>query len=173
MGVWLKTLLTAWLAVFLQSSVVHQIGIYDNIPDLLAVAIAAKALLDGTAKGTAFGALAGFLADCYHPASMGLLTLSGTAAGWLAGILRERVYREQLASQLALAGIMALVRQPFEFMGVGQGSLGGYPWFLLRYGLGSAVYTSAAALLLMPLLGRWWTAKFGGRLAGGGRAVGK
>jgi rod shape-determining protein MreD len=164
---WLKTLLTAWLAVFLQSSVVHQIGIFGNIPDLLAVAIAAKALRDGTAKGTAFGAMAGFLADCYHPANMGLLTLSGIAAGWLAGILRERVYREQLASQLALAGALALVRQPFEYLGAGQGALGGYPWFLLRYGLGSAVYTSALALLLMPLLARWWAVRAGGRLAGG------
>lgn len=172
MSGWLKAMLTAWLAVFLQSSVVHQIGIFGNIPDLLAVAIAAKALRDGTAKGTAFGALAGFLADCYHPASMGLLTLSGIAAGWMAGILRERVYREQLASQLALAGALALVRQPFEYLGAGQGAFGGYPWFVLRYGLGSAVYTALVALLLMPLLARWWAARAGGRLAGGGRAAG-
>jgi len=164
-----KTLLAAWLAVFLQSSVVHFIGIGGNVPDLLAIAIAAKSIRDGTARGTAFGALAGFLADCYHPATMGLLTMSGLAAGWLAGILRERVYREQLASQVALAGGLALVRQPFEFLGPAGGALGDYPWFLLRWGLGSALYTAALAAILMPRLMDWWAARPSARLAGGGR----
>jgi len=166
----IKTLLAAWLAVFLQSSAAHFIGVMGNMPDILAIVIAAKALRDGTAKGTAFGALVGFLADCYHPATMGLFTLSGTAAGWLAGILRERLYREQLASQLALAGGLALFRQPFEFFGAAGGSVVGYPWFLLRFGLGSALYTSALALLLMPRLASWWSARPAGKLAGGIRA---
>lgn len=164
----LKTFAVAWLAVFLQSSVVHFAGIGGCLPDLLAIAIASKALRDGTAKGTAFGALAGFLADCYHPSTMGLLTMGGIAAGWLAGTLRERVYREHLASQLALAGGLALVRQPFEFLGQAEGSLGGYPWFLLRWGLGSALYTSVLAALLMPRLGAWWAARPPSRLSGGG-----
>lgn len=165
----LKTLLVAWLAVFLQSSVVHFAGVYGNVPDLLAIAIAARTLKEGAARGTAFGAMVGFLADCYHPSTMGLLTLSGITSGWLAGLLRERVFREQLASQLALAGGLALVRQPFEYLGAVGGTVGGYPWFLLRYGLGSAVYTSALAFILMPRLSSWWAARPVGRLAGKGR----
>jgi rod shape-determining protein MreD len=168
---WLRTILIAWGTVFLQSSVIHLMGVYGNIPDLLAIAIAAKALKDGTAKGTSFGALIGFLADCYHPATMGLMALSGIAMGWLAGILRERIYREQLASQMALAGGLALLRQPFEFLGMSGGSLGGYPWFLLRYGLGSAAYTAALAFFVIPLLARWWTVKTGGKLAKSSRGI--
>lgn len=169
MSGWIKTLLLAWLAVFLQSSIVHHLGIYGNLPDLLAIAIAAKTIRDGAAKGTAFGALVGFLAGCYHPANMGLFTVSGIAAGWLAGLLRERLYREQLASQMALAAALAILRQPFEYFGAGGGTWGGYPWFLIRFGLGSAAYTGAAAWLLMPLLSRWWTAGSRPRLAKAGQ----
>lgn len=168
----LKTLLIAWLAVFLQSSVAHSIRIWGLVPDLLALAITAKALRDGVGPGVAFGAAVGFLADCYRPATMGLGTLSGTVIGYLAGSFRERIYREQLPSQMALAGLLALVRQPFEFFGQAGGTLAGYPWFLLRHGLGCGLYTALAAAILLPWLNRWWRPGTARRTAQAGGGVG-
>ncbi len=161
----LKIIATAWVAVFVQSSLVHYLAVFGNIPDLLSVAIAAYALRAGTARSTAFGALVGFLADCYRPDTMGLLTLSGAGAGWLAGTLRERIYQEQPASQMALAAFLALVRQPFEFLGTAGGSLSGYPWLLVRYGLGSALYTAGLSFFLMPVIDRWLKRKKSSRLS--------
>ena len=151
----IKLIITAWLAVFLQSAAIHYLGVWGNMPDLITLAVAGYTLRSGGARGMAFGALTGFLADCYRPDTMGILTLSGITVGWLAGVLRERIYREHPLSQMVLAGGLVLIRQPFEFLGTAGGSLTAYPWFLIRHGLGSALYTSLLAYWLLPLISRW------------------
>lgn len=151
----IKSIILAWAAVFLQTSLVPYAALRGVVPDLVALAIAAKAIQDGPAKGTAFGAWAGFLADCYHPATMGVMTLAGLACGWIVGKMREGIYREQLASQAAMAAMASLIMRSFEFLGQGSGSFAAYPWFLLRWGLGSALYTAAVSLLIISGLISW------------------
>jgi len=151
----LKSMILAWAAVFLQTSLAPNFGFGGIIPDLVALAIAAKAIKDGPAKGTVFGAWAGFLSDCYHPATMGLLTLGGLVSGWTVGIVREGIYKEQPLSQAALAAWAALIMRSFEFLGQGRGTLAAFPWFLLRWGLGGALYTALLSLLVMAGLISW------------------
>ena len=151
----LKILFLAWASVFLQSSVVGLAGIWGMVPDLSAVVVVWQGLTRGPLTGIQVGALCGFLADCYRPASMGLFTLSGILCGYLAGSLRERIYREQLFSQVALVSLMALLRHPFELWGRTASPWGGYPHFLIRYGLGGAVYTGIVAAVVLPWLNQW------------------
>ncbi len=150
----LKIVILAWLAVFLQSSISPLFSIWGLVPDLIAVIISAAALGITANAGMLTGLWSGFLADCYRPSTMGLFTVSGVICGYLSGALRERVYREQPATQALVAGLLCLIRQTFDFWGHGGGSLAGYFRFLFRYGLGSAVYTILIYLLLSSVLNK-------------------
>ncbi|MDP2807236.1 MAG: rod shape-determining protein MreD, partial [bacterium] len=121
----LKLFLLAWLAVFIQSSLSGLLSVWGLLPDLIAMIIGLTALTLGAGPGIQIGVMAGFMADCYHPSTMGLFTLSGAVSGYWAGSLRERIYKDQLTSQLLIAGLLSLVRQLFEYWGRGGGGLGG------------------------------------------------
>jgi len=146
----LKLFLMAWLAVFIQSSLSGLLSVWGLQPDFIAMIIGLTALTLGTGPGILTGVMAGFMADCYHPSTMGLFTLSGAVSGYWAGSLRERIYKDQLSSQLLVAGLLTLVRQFFEYWGRSGGGPGGYFSVLLRFGLGSALFTVLLGGLLMP-----------------------
>jgi len=151
----LKLFLLAWLAVFVQSSLSGLLSVWGLLPDFIAMIIGLTALTLGTGPGIQIGVMAGFMADCYHPSTMGLFTLSGAVSGYWAGSLRERIYKDQLSSQLLMAGLLLLVRQLFEYWGRGGGSLGGYFSVLIRFGLGSVLYTVLLGSVLLPHLKRF------------------
>jgi rod shape-determining protein MreD len=150
-----KLFFIAWLAVFVQSSLPGLLSAWGMVPDFSALAIGLAGLVLGTGPGIQIGIMAGFMADCYHPDTFGLFTLCGAISGYWAGSLRERIYKDQLSSQLLMAGLLALVRQAFEFWGRSGGGLGKYLAVLLRFGLGSALYTILAGLILIPYLKRF------------------
>ncbi|MBI4726915.1 rod shape-determining protein MreD [candidate division TA06 bacterium] len=151
----LKLFLLAWLAVFIQSSLSGLLSVWGLLPDFIAMIIGLTALTLGTGPGIQIGVMAGFMADCYHPSTLGLFTLSGAVSGYWAGSIRERIYKDQLANQLLIVALLSLVRQLFEYWGRGGGGLGGYISVLMRFGLGSAVYTALLGLLLLPHLKRF------------------
>ena len=151
----LKLFLLAWLAVFIQSSLSGLLSVWGLVPDFIAMVIGLTALTLGIGPGIQIGVMAGFMADCYHPSTMGLFTLSGAVSGYWAGALRERIYKDHLSSQLLIVGFLSLVRQLFEYWGRGGGGLGGYFSVLMRFGLGSAVYTLLLGVLLLPYLKRF------------------
>lgn len=151
----LKMFFLVWLAVFLQSALTNIITIWGLVPDFIIIIVALVALKDGASSGVWIGLLAGFLSDCYHPSTMGLFSASGVAAGYLAGQAREKIYREQLLSQVALISALSLIRQLFGFFGRDGGQLSSYWHFLFRYGLGGAFFTGAIAAVLLPGLNGW------------------
>jgi len=150
-----KLLLLAWLAVFVQSSLPGLLSVWGLLPDFISMVIGLTALTLGTGPGILAGVMAGFLADCYHPPTMGLFTLSGAVSGYWAGSLRERIYKDQLPSQLLIVALLTLVRQSFEYWGRSGAGLGKYFQVLLRFGLGSALYTVLLGLLLLPYIKRF------------------
>jgi rod shape-determining protein MreD len=151
----LKILFLIWLAVFLQSSVINVISPWGLIPNFLVIVIVLAGLKGGVPSGVWAGLLAGILADCYHPSSLGLFSVGGTITGYLAGMARDRIYREQLLSQAALIAAITLFYQWFVFFGREGGSLATYLSYLFRFGLGGALLTAVAAALVMPSLERW------------------
>lgn len=150
-----KLLLLAWLAVFVQSSLSGLFSVWGLLPDFIAMIIGVTALTQGTGPGIQIGVMAGFMADCYHPATMGLFTLSGAVCGYWAGSLRERIYKDQLPSQLMVISLLVLLRQLFEFWGRSQGGLGTYLSVVLRFGLGSVIYTALLGLVMLPHIKRF------------------
>ncbi len=151
----IKILLLAWLAVFLQSSVINMVSPWGLMPNFLVIVIALAGLREGVSSGVWAGLLAGFLADCYHPPTMGLFSVGGTITGYLTGMARDRIYREQLLSQAALTAVLTLVYQLFVFFGRDGGTLTSYPGYFIRFGLGSALLTALAAAIILPALERW------------------
>jgi rod shape-determining protein MreD len=143
--------LLSWLMVFVQSSLSGSITVMGMAPDLLCVLIMLAALRLGPLPAMRVGFLAGFLADCYHPATMGLYAACYTVAGFAGGAVRDRIYREKLSSQVAASAALALLVVPLTVM---FRSGGGYIVLLVRHGIGSAVYTAALSAVLLPLLNR-------------------
>ena len=144
--------LLVWLLVFLQSSLAGFIAIGRIAPDLCCILITLIGLRMGGMAAMRVGFLAGLLADCYHPATMGIYALCYTAAGFAAGAVRDRIYREKYTSQIAASAALALLVCPLAVM---LRSGGGYFALLVRYGVGGALYTAEIAVLLLPLLNRW------------------
>lgn len=151
----LKIFILVWLAVFLQSALTNMITIWGLVPDFIIIVIALVALKNGASSGIWVGLMAGFLSDCYHPSTMGLFSASGVTVGYLAGQAREKIYREQLPSQIALISVLSLARQLFGFFGRDGGQLSSYGHFLFRYGLGGAILTGAIAAVFLPGLNGW------------------
>lgn len=144
-------ILAAWLSVFLQSTLGGAITIAGMAPDLLCILIMLAALRMGPLAAMRIGFLGGFLADCYHPATMGLGAACYTAAGYAGGAVRDRLYPEKLSGQVAASAALSLVVVPVV---AALRSGGSYGAILLRHGIGSAAYTAAAALALLPLYNR-------------------
>lgn len=151
----LKIFILVWLAVFLQSAMANMITVWGLVPDFVVIVIALVALKGGASPGIWIGLMAGFLSDCYHPSTMGLFSAGGVTVGYLAGQAREKIYREQLLSQVALISVLALVRQLFSFFGRDGGHLSSYWHFLFRYGLGGAIFTGVVAAVILPGLNSW------------------
>lgn len=143
--------LLVWLLVFIESSLSGAISIGGVVPDLFCILITVIGLRLGGLPAMRVGFLAGFLADCYHPSTMGINAMCYTAAGFAAGAVRDRIYREKYSSQIAASAVLALLINP---LAATLRSGGGYVAILVRYGWGVGVYTAAAAVLLLPLLNK-------------------
>ncbi len=143
--------LLVWLLVFIQSSLSAALSIGGVVPDLFCILITVVGLRLGGLPAMRVGFLAGFLADCYHPSTMGINAMCYTVAGFAAGAVRDRIYREKYSSQIAASAVLALLIAP---LAATLRSGGGYVAVLVRYGLGIGAYTAAAAALLLPLINR-------------------
>ena len=150
----IKIIFLSWLLIFMQSTVMGFLSLWQTVPDLITVLICLVGLKEGSRSAVRVGVLSGFWADCYHPATMGLYTMTGAVAGFLIGSLRARVYREQLFSQVALTALLVFFKQALEFVIRSGGGLGSLPAFVWRYGIGCSLYTAAVAVVLIPFINR-------------------
>jgi rod shape-determining protein MreD len=66
------------------------------VPDLVLVLVICYALLNGPEKGFLFGAVAGFFVDIFSGGLIGLEMLTKTGAGYVAGLLEKKIFKESL-----------------------------------------------------------------------------
>jgi rod shape-determining protein MreD len=78
------------LGVLLQLSFFSQVTIFHVSPDLLPVLVISLGLLGGTTAGVVTGFSVGILLDCLLVEPLGGASLVLLAAGYLAGLFRER-----------------------------------------------------------------------------------
>jgi rod shape-determining protein MreD len=78
------------LGVLLQLSFFSRIAIFDTSPDILPALVVVLGLLGGSMVGAVAGFSIGFLVDCLLAGTLGASSLVLLAAGYLAGLFRER-----------------------------------------------------------------------------------
>jgi rod shape-determining protein MreD len=110
----MTTLILKWLALFLlcfvaQSTVVHAFGVAGITPDLLLICLFFLSIKHGEMAGTFVGFALGLLQDLYSPSILGQNALAKTIAGFVAGLLNERVLRtDPLLKAAIFVGIFLL-----------------------------------------------------------------
>jgi rod shape-determining protein MreD len=78
------------LAVILQLSFFSQVAVFHTSPDVLPAVVVSLGLLGGSMTGAVSGFAIGFLLDCLLVQPLGGGSLVLLAAGYLAGLFRER-----------------------------------------------------------------------------------
>ena len=88
------------LGVLVQVSFFSRVELFHTSPDVLPAVVVSLGLLGGSMTGAVSGFSAGFLLDCLLIAPLGASSLVLLAAGYLAGLYRERF---ELANRLTPA----------------------------------------------------------------------
>lgn len=128
-------------------------------PDLPLVAVVYVALRYGQIPGTLAGFGTGLALDLMSGADgvMGLSALAKTVAGFLAGYFYSETKAQQLLGGyefIILVGSAAVVHNVLYFVVLLQGTDIGWSLAILRFGIPSALYTAAVALIPMFILSR-------------------
>ena len=128
-------------------------------PDLPLIAIVFLALRYGQIPGTLAGFGSGLALDFLSAGDgvMGLSALAKTVAGFLAGYFYSETKAQQLLGGyefIILVGATAVVHNTIYFVVLLQGTDIGWSLAILRYGIPSALYTAAVALIPMFIVSR-------------------
>jgi rod shape-determining protein MreD len=128
-------------------------------PDLPLVAVVYIALRYGQIPGTLAGFGTGLALDLLSAGDgvMGLSALAKTVAGFLAGYFYSETKAQQLLGGyefIILVGSAAVVHNVLYFIVLLQGTDIGWSLAILRYGIPSALYTAAVALIPMFIVSR-------------------
>lgn len=136
-------------ALLLQTSVLEVVSVAGIVPDLVMLIVVINGFLLGPREGAFLGYIGGIVEDLFLGEYIGLNAISKLAAGYLAGVAGERLYKENM-----------LVASGVTFFATSAGLLVNYlllfylglhvsPYYaLLRLALPTAVYTA----LLAPLV---------------------
>ena len=135
------------------------IAVGGVVPDLPLVAIVYVALRYGQIPGTLAGFGTGLALDLLSGGDgvMGLSALAKTVAGFLAGYFYSETKAQQLLGGyefIILVGSAAVVHNVLYFVVLLQGTDIGWTLAILRYGIPSALYTAAVALIPMFIISR-------------------
>lgn len=140
------------LALLVQTSWTHGIEIAGIRPDVVLIIIVCIGIRSGQLEATVFGFVSGFLLDVYNPEFMGVNALANSVVGFAVGYTRPGIVAEDLRVQ-ALALVIASLTHDILYFGLSSASNpSNIILSILRYGIGTAVYTSAAGIALVFLV---------------------
>ncbi|HEX9093144.1 MAG TPA: rod shape-determining protein MreD [Coriobacteriia bacterium] len=149
------TALALLVAVILQVALAPQIALFGVVPNLIFLVVVTLALVEGPVAGCAAGFAGGLLFDLLGSSVVGPYALVFCVVGYLAGLLTANMFAESwllpvtvvfvagLGAELAYGGIMAVLDVGLPFWTA-----------FLRLMLPGAVYNTALAVLLYPVLAR-------------------
>lgn len=136
------------LALLVQASWGHSIGIGGIRPDLVILVLVYIGIQEGQVMATLFGFASGFLLDVYDPQAMGVNSLANTVVGFLVGTTRVQVVAEELRVQALIFFCATLARDLVYFLCTNGTDLLATMSAMFRIGLGTAIYTTIAGLLI-------------------------
>lgn len=144
-------LLLLGVALLLQTTMLDQVAIIGIKPDLIMLLVVLNGFLLGTREGAFLGFAGGVIEDLFSGTYIGLNALSKMVAGYLAGAVGERLYKESalVAAVVTFMSTMAGLAVYYLltlFLGIYIPVL----YALFRVALPAAFYTA----LLVPLIFR-------------------
>lgn len=104
--------LSIYIIMLLQSTLIDYIKIYNIKPNLPLVFIVAIALLRGNIEGAIIGFFVGLTQDMLFGSNLGFYTILGMYTGFAAGSVNKRLYRENFLIYIFFAFIATLL---YEF----------------------------------------------------------
>ncbi len=104
------------VAVVLQSTVIPYFAIDWVKPDITLVLIVLVGLLYGPVQGAAGGLFGGLLEDLFTGRFIGLFGLTRMLAGYLAGLVERRVYKEPFLVPMATSFVATVVSETLLFL---------------------------------------------------------
>lgn len=149
------TALALIVAVVLQIAIAPQISIFGVVPNLIFLVVVTLALVEGPVAGSVAGFAGGLLFDLLGTSVVGPYALVFAIVGYLAGLMEANMFAEGwllpvsvvfiagLGAELAYGAIMAVLDAGVPFGTV-----------FLKLMLPGAVYNTALAVLLYPVLAR-------------------
>ena len=145
-------LLAAWI---LQVSIVPYMSIFGVVPNLLFLVVVALALVEGPEAGCIAGFVAGLLFDLLGSSVVGPYALVFSVVGYSAGLLQANMFAEgwlMPVSVVFVAGLGAELAHGLILVILDVG----VPFWtaLVRIMLPGALYNTALAVLVFPLLAR-------------------
>lgn len=130
------------VAFVLQTTWGYAFDILELHPDLILLALVYIALRVGPFEATILGFAIGLLQDAYMPQNLGLNALVKSLVGFGVGYGRSGIMADDLQVQTLLIFGVVLLHDLVYYLGHNGLGLAHVPFFLLRYGLGRALYTS-------------------------------
>ncbi len=137
----------------LQSTVVPYLAIGWAKPDVILVIVVLVGLLYGPAQGALGGLCAGLLEDLFSGRFIGLFGLTRMLAGYLAGLVERRVYKEPFMVPMATSFVATVVCETLTYVILRLFGLApGFGRSLIHVIGPAAVYNAIAApILYRPL----------------------
>ncbi|MBT4140672.1 MAG: rod shape-determining protein MreD [Candidatus Latescibacteria bacterium] len=143
-----RNILLIILALFLQMSWTNAISFWEIKPDLIVLILVFVGITSGQIEATILGFFSGFLMDVYNPESMGINALSNSLVGFAVGYSRVGVVAEDIQVQATILFVSCLIHDLIYFICYTfPDPLQGL-YLVLRYGLGTAVYTALLGTLI-------------------------
>lgn len=144
------------LATLLQAALAPHLAIGHVTPNFLLIVVVTLALSQGPAAGGLAGFAGGLLFDLLGIGPVGPMALVLTVVGYSAGLLHSQMFAEGWLLPLTVLGMAAFgaeVAHGLLLSTLGEG--GAVMRGLLTKMLPGAVYNTALALLVYPLLARF------------------
>lgn len=152
----------ALVAFAVQTSLLAPLAPWGFRPDLVLVVVAVAGLHRGPVRAGAIGLAAGFLVDLYGGRLVGMGALAKLAAGALAGLIGQRVFRER---SVVRAGVVLAASFAGNLVYWGLARAFGVAWpfvdGMVRVILPGALSDAVAGFVLYPLLARLFSVSDG------------
>ena len=143
------------VAVILQIAVAPQIAVYGIVPNLIFLVVVTLGFLEGPVAGSIAGFVGGLLFDLLGASVVGPYALVFSLVGYIAGLLKANLFAEGWLLPVTIvftAGLAGGVAYELIMVVLDVGTP--FWWTFVRIVLPGAVYNTALAVLLYPLLTR-------------------
>lgn len=143
-------------ALLLQTSVLEVIAAAGVKPELIMLLVVLNGFLFGPREGAFLGYIGGIVEDLFLGQYIGLNAISKMAAGYLAGVAGERLYKENILVATSVTFISACAGLLVNYLFLFFLDLHVSPFYaLLRMVLPTAVYTALLAPLIFGRIFRY------------------